>query len=245
MTLGDASRSAPSVEWDLGAIGDYDFTSAGGQTPTLGVPGPMFGRDWAWPVGSEYIWLAGRWIYDCGHPEDGFTRSELHPCKAVATARWEAVKFDENERHVPAIQFMFFACRFGGYWDFPSISGSDYEFIVDLPEAPAPPPAYPIGHTPEFPMNTIVVRPRLLVKLDYAPFGNARGPRASAGEADPEIAMASRESGRDAKQVVRIPLTKPGRPQLVRRHRVLGWHDPAREQAQKVKEVRVWLTRSS
>jgi hypothetical protein len=226
-------------EWDLGAIGDYDFK---GRTPTLGVPGPMFDRDWAWPVGSEYIWLAGRWIYDCGHPEDGFTRSELHPIKAVATARWEAVKFDENERHVPAIQFMFFACRIGGYWDFPSISDKDYEFIVDLPEAPAPPPEYPIGHTPEFPMNTIVVRPRLLLKLDYVPFRNARQPTASPGEADPEIEILPPENpGEAPKQVkVRIPLTRlPAGRSSYGVVVSLGWHDPAREQAQKVKEVRV------
>jgi hypothetical protein len=243
--FGDAIKvGTVECEWDLGAIGDYDFNSPGGRTPTLEVPGPMFGRDWAWPVGGEYIWLAGRWIYDCGHPEDGFTRSELHPCKAVATARWEAVKFDENERHVPAIQFMFFACRSGGYWDFPSISGSDYEFIVDLPDGPAPPVEYPIGHTPEFAMNTIVVRPRLLTKFDYAPFSNARGPSAVAGEADPEIAMLPPENpGEMPKQVkVRIPLTKlPAGRNSYGVIVSLGWHDPAREQAQKVKEVRVWF----
>lgn len=227
-------------EWDLGAIGDYDFTSPGGLTPTLDVPGPMFDRDWAWPVGGEYIWLAGRWIYDCGHPEDGFTRSELHPCKAVATARWEAVKFDENERHVPAIQFMFFACRKGGYWDFPNISGSDYEFIVDLPEGPAPPVEYPIGHTPEFTLNTLVVRPRLLAKFDYAPFRNARGPAARPGEADPEIEILPPENpGELPKQVkVRIPLTKlPADRNSYGVIVSLGWHDPGREQAEKVKEV--------
>jgi len=40
---------------------------------------------------------------------------------------------------------------------FPTISDTDYEFIVDLPESPSGGPAeYSIGHTPEFPLNTLV-----------------------------------------------------------------------------------------
>ncbi len=229
-------------EWDCGAFGDYDYAS-GSRVPTNDVSAPFFNRDWAWPVGGEYIWLAGRWIYDCGHAEpSGNYRSELHPLKAVAAGRWEAFKFDENERHVPAMQFMFFACRNGGYWDFPSISDADYEFIVDLPEAPAPPDAYPIGHTPEFPFNTIVVRPRLLVKLDYAPFSSARTPVAAAGAADPEIELLPPATpGAAPSQVkVKVPLSRLGKG--VSSYGViasLGWHDPQREQAQKIKEVQI------
>src|SRR5262249_41171232 len=55
-------------EWDCGAFGNYDFH---GSKPTAEAPGPMFGRDWAWPVGDDYVWLSGRWIYDCGHPNSG------------------------------------------------------------------------------------------------------------------------------------------------------------------------------
>ncbi len=243
--VGDGIRfETVECEWDCGAFGDYDFTSPGGRLPTLDASAPFFGRDWAWPVGGEYIWLAGRWIYDCGHPDrQGRARSELHPCKAVATARWEAVKFDENERHVPAIQFMFFACRNGGYWDFPNISGSDYEFIVDLPEAPEPAGEYPIGHTPGIALNTLVVRPRLLVKLDYAPFTSARGPTAGAGEADPEIELLPPENPRESpKQVkIRVPLTKLGAGARNSYGVIvsLGWFDGERQQAETVKEVRI------
>src|SRR5436853_4977587 len=130
--------------------------------------GSMFETDWAWPMTGQYIWLAGRWIYDCGHPQPvEKMHTELHPCKAVATARWEAVQFPENgELFVPAIQFMFFASRWGGYHDFPTIHDQDYEFIVDLPIPAVPAPVeYTIGHTPDFPLNTGVLRWDLLKKF--------------------------------------------------------------------------------
>ena len=144
-------------EWDCGAFGDYDYSSAHGKQASPGQPGPMFEKDWAWPMAGQNVWIAGRWIYDCGHASSdektgsnpGLMRSELHPCKAVATARWEAVKFDQNDYHAPAIQFMFFACTQGGYKDFPTIADHDYEFIVDLPEAPHEAPQHPVGHTPD------------------------------------------------------------------------------------------------
>jgi hypothetical protein len=288
-------------EWDVGAFGDYDFQSS---RPTPAVPGPMFDRDWAWPVGGEYMWIAGRWIYDCGHPqsrifkkdggellgditkerseevfvrtEGGFLRpstvkhitiatatgpvtvadaeidrieresivhTELHPCKAVASARWEAVKFDDNERHVPAIQFMFFACLDGGYISPFPLNSRDYEFIVDLPESAEDKGPYPVGHAPEFPMNTLVVRPRLLVQLDYAPFASARRPVVPAGQADPVIELLPAEKGGVPKQVkIRVPLTKVDA--SAHSYGVivsLGWHDPERKQANKVKRVIVFL----
>lgn len=288
-------------EWDCGAFGDYDFQSS---LPTPAVPGPMFGRDWAWPGGGGYIWLAGRWIYDCGHPQsriilndgselfgditkevskdvvtvregefaqhstvvsttiatkDGpvtvtnadvreiqkqqFVHSEIHPCKAVAAARWEAVKFDDNERPVPAIQFMFFACFDGGYISPFPLNDRDYEFIVDLPESVEDKEPYPIGHTPDFPLNTLVLRPRLLVKFDYTPFANARGPVAQSGQADPLIEILPAEKGGVPQQVkLRVPLTTLG--SSTHSYGViasLGWHDPERKQAEKVKLVNVFL----
>src|SRR5262249_54009881 len=82
-------------EWDTGAFGRRPRSSL------------MFRADWGWPMTGDWVWLIGRWIYDGGHEERGLTRSELHPCKAIATARWEGFKFPENEKAVPAIQFMF------------------------------------------------------------------------------------------------------------------------------------------
>ena len=50
---------AMECEWDCGA-----FTKDETGPLTLG---PMFLNDWCWPLAGQYIWIAGRWIYDCGH----------------------------------------------------------------------------------------------------------------------------------------------------------------------------------
>ncbi len=103
----------------------------------------------------------------------------VNPCRAVATARWEAFKFPENDGAVPVIQFMFFASKRGGYIDHETISDTDFEFIVDLPDLDLHRTApFPIGHTakfpaanpPRFPHNTIVLRPRLLKHFNTGAF---------------------------------------------------------------------------
>lgn len=248
--LRSVSNDLPLMEceWDCGAFGSVP---TGPQ-----MLGPMFISDWVWPLAGQYIWVAGRWIYDCGHASSdeksgdnpGLMRTELHPCKAIATTRWEAFNFDENGgAFVPAIQFMFFACRNGGYKNFPAIDDVDYEFVVDLPKAEAAPAAWPIGHTPDFPLNTVVLRPRLLKHFNYAPFQNAFGNKAQPGEADPEIELLRPPApGRAPEQVkIKIPLTK-----LKGKNKdsygvivSLGWHDPAGAQAARVKKVTVTLDR--
>lgn len=242
-------------EWDCGAFGNYAFDSPGGELPSLSDPGPMFnrqdGRDWAWPMAGQYVWIAGRWIYDCGHSSSddksmGLMRSELHPCTAVATARWEAVKFDENERYVPAIQFMFFASRKGGYINKRDIGESSYDFIIDLPEYQAEPIAYPVGHTPDFPLNTLVIRPRLLIDLDYRPFTNANGSKARPGDADPEVELLPpKKQGDPPRQAkIRIPLTKLSGKGVDSYGVIvsLGWHDPLRTLARTIKKVVIGFT---
>ena len=251
--LGNHGRNM-ECEWDCGGMGDYDFDGLSGRRPTLDKPGPMFGRDWAWPMPMQNVWLTGRWIYDCGHasgedktgPNVGLMRSELHPCKAVATARWEAVKFNENERHVPAIQFMFFGCRRGGYKDFRSINDQDYEFIVDLPKEKSETVGFPIGHTPNFAVNTLLVRPRLLIKLDYEPFKTAYGQKAGAGDsADPRIELlpSVRPGEPPCQARVCIPLTQlAGNIDTYGVIVSLGWFDPTRIRAAKVKKVNIAFT---
>ena len=77
-------------EWDVGAFGD---AAKDNSSQPFG-PGPMFFRDCGWPMAGQHVWVAGRWIYDCGHPnKKGLARSELHPSRAIASARWEAAKF--------------------------------------------------------------------------------------------------------------------------------------------------------
>jgi hypothetical protein len=212
--------------------------------------GPMFGIDWAWPMASQYAWAAGRWVYDCGkstepkedHPKDKPKNcTMINPCKAIATARWEAFRFPENDGAVPAIQFMFFACKRGGYIDHAGISDVDYEFIVDLPDIPAQRTApFPIGHTevfpddvpPRFPHNTIVLRPRLLKHFNTGAFHVAGG-----GDAPPIVdVLPPDDPSQPPKQVkVTIPLSTMTGADAYGVIVSLGWQDPLNEQAQKVR----------
>jgi hypothetical protein len=245
--------SPMECEWDTGSF----------SRPQR--PGGMFqpssdpDHDWAWPMTGDYVWVRGRWIYDGGHEflESGgkrTCRSELHPCKAVAGARWEAFKFREQDHYVPAIQFMFFTSRFGGYHDFASLkplTGGDYEFIVDLPDAPsmAAPPAVAIGHTSDFPFNTIALRPpELLIDFNFKPFfKTARGaPPFASPDAPPEdlkprveLLPASGSDPRLQRQVkITIPIEKIAATGAGFYGVIvsLGWRDDKKEQARQVKK---------
>lgn len=157
--------------------------------------GPMTGgdtreSDWIWPMTGMHAWASGRWVYDCARTDklsgsDPKMMTMINPPRAVATALWEARQFSENlpgkssgsepTNRVPAIRFMFLASRHGGYMSYDSLGQNDYEFILDLPPIDAPLTPFPIGHTfahkrdpgepPDFPHNTIVIRPRLLREL--------------------------------------------------------------------------------
>ena len=166
--------------------------------------GPMTSGDsresnWIWPLTGMFAWASGRWVYDCART-DKLTGSDpqmmtmFNPPRAIATAWWEARQFSENlpgkssgsepANRVPAIRFMFLASKHGGYMSYDSIGQDDYEFILDLPPIAVPATPFPIGHTfahkrdpgepPDFPHNTIVIRPRLLRELESlnAPVGD-------------------------------------------------------------------------
>ena len=245
-------------EWDCGAFGNR--------------PGPMFHSTWLWPMTGERVWVMGRSIYDCGHPkqlsestpfdpaEDDPTskmRSELHPCRALATARWEAESFPENGgAYVPAIKFMFFAARKGGYWDFDKLAESDFEFIVDLPKVAPPAVPFPISHTGKIPHNTIVLRPRLLKKIDFSPFDNsssnvpADGKSAGtppavtatflkAGVVDPIVELVTPFNPDAPQAKVKIPVTAVADSECYGVILSLGWHDPDGSQAVRVKKCTV------
>jgi hypothetical protein len=225
-------------EWDCGAFG----TS----------PGPMFDSpQWLWPMTGQYCWIAGRWIYDCGHASSddktgtnaGTMRTELHPVKAVASAQWEAVQFPENGNlYVPGIRFQFFASRLGGYKPFAALNTADYEFIVDLPKNKGVTVDWRIGHTPDFPLNTAVLRaPHLLHRFDY--ITTAKGTH---GVVEPTLEPIPAENPGDLPQQVKvkIPLTKLG--SNVDYYGVivnLGWYDPDQSQARKVKRCSVKFNR--
>lgn len=287
------------LEWDCGAMGS--------------VPGPMFGRDLAWPMTDWFVWAVGRSIYDGGHeaeakqadsaevirqqaadagvltltsddlppvqgradapPEEGSktTRSELHPCKAIATARWEAHKFPGTDHFVPAIQFMFFGNRRGGYKTFESLKprdGKDYEFIVDLPPPSGAflPLDVPVGSTPDFAFNRLVLRQEPLVDFafdDFATIGGAPLMRnVTRLPNEPPMKPASVEQLQKFPPKVELLPEVPGKP-LERQAKVtiplnafvdehpdvdsygvivkIGWFDPDKQQGKDVKKVTVTL----
>jgi hypothetical protein len=278
-----STANTMECEFDCGLFGSR-------FRPNVSSPqsfGPMFEADLNWPMTGQYFWGMGRWIYDCAHPTSdaktaadvnpkneskrfiGLTRSELHPCRAVATARWEAFNFPENgDAFVPAIQFMFFATRLGGYIDEEhpvTLPREDIEFIVDLPEfKPAPDYTFPIGHTPDIAHNTITLRPRLLHKAVFDNFENAIASTHLAGtpvlkssriepiiealrpqDANPQdgTSQDAKDPNTPPKQVkVTIPMSKvPASDDFYGFNLALGWRDIDRTQSQKVKTFKVTL----
>jgi len=227
--------------------------------------GPMFDQDLAWPTAGFYFWGMGRWIYDCGHPAGSelLTRSELHPCHALATARWEAFQFEENAPYyTPAIQFTFFATTVGGYTDpeqQPKFPSKNLEFIVDLPKVEMHRGPFPIGHTPGTPHNTIHL-PKLLKHVEFKKFSQAfsRTPgdgdktilyqKAKGAEIEPIVEPIRNKEfpDRPPEQVkVTIPFAAglPAGTSYYGFTLSLGWLDHDLSQARKVKQVTVKFQR--
>jgi hypothetical protein len=180
-----------------------------------------------------FVWAAGRWVYDCSQATPGDKpqmRTMMNPPKALATARFQAFKFDENTFDVPAIQFMFLAAASGGYISYKSIKDTDYEFIVDLPLLDFRLAPFPIGHTPEFPHNTIVLRPRLLKKVEQLGTTGAK-------LIQPIVELLPPQGTTQARQVkVTVPMSQlSGDPNAAGFLLSMGWSDPVGAQANKVK----------
>jgi len=135
---------------------------------------------------------------------------------------------------VPAIQFLFFASRHGGYIAHKAIDDTDYEFVVDLPPVEMPLHPFPIGHTPEFPHSTIVVRPRLL--KDVRPL-----PEAGVAKLEPIVEpIRPEDATKPPTQVkVRVPRSALNGADAAGFILSLGWHDPNLEQARTVKICKV------
>jgi hypothetical protein len=260
---------------------------------------PRKPHDWCWPMTGMFFWAIGRSVYDCSHAtannarrtkkadrkpqgsafsEDervkrGVHLNQLHPLKAIATARWEAFKFDENPRHVPAIQFMFYGnthLSSAGFFGkdqphssgFPPLGDQDYEFIVDLPTAVVTrKEEYPIGHTPEFAVNTLVLGPRLLINANFAPFADGVAGNSAGGVMEdgadreqvevlaatapkPTVEIFGQKPNQPPQQaLVKIPL-KGKLSEATNTYGVLlsmGWFDPDATQVSNVKKVTVKL----
>ena len=218
-------------------------------------------NNWLWPTAGMYVWASGRWVYDCSRPnrvDAGSTNppkmyTMLNPARAMATSSWEAFGFPENtpagvrtiRNAVPAIRFMFIASQHGGHLDHPTLADEDYEFILDLPPPPEPPSPFPVGHTlahkrtdgvPDFPQNTIVLRPMLLRDL-RRPFGNVR-------LVTPVVELL--QSAKGPGIVEQVKLTVPaGQLGKSNGHAgfllSLGWFDPNLERANTAKSARVQI----
>lgn len=90
---------------------------------------------WARPQQGQRIWMVGRWIYDCAHPLAHGYKTEIHPPKALASFRSEAVTFPGNAGPTQANQAVVFIGRDGGYFK-TSINDQDYEFSFPMPPRP-------------------------------------------------------------------------------------------------------------
>jgi hypothetical protein len=255
------------IQWDAGAMFEDQTPFLNGfpesQIPQHDAPilrenpavKPGIETGWIWPMTGMFAWASGRFVYDCSRntvdkdtkdPKEEEPTAEpnmaamINPPRALATARWGAVIFEQNEHAVPAIQFLFFACRRGGYISHQTLADGDYEFIVDLPPLQVEAAPFPIGHTPEFPHSTIVVRPRLLQKLEGLPF-------AGATQVQPEIQAVRPDDPKKppSQVIVKIPAGALEGQAAAGFLLSLGWHDPNNERAAKVKKCKVTLDKLS
>ncbi|MFO1078575.1 MAG: hypothetical protein U1E73_12700 [Planctomycetota bacterium] len=259
---GEEPLSVPGsfeIQWDTGALWHPGSAQAAAFRAGFGADA-IEDQDWPptailWPTTDMWVWAAGRWVYDCSRstkpkpPAQGQPAEKprmvamLNPCKAMATARWKAVKFLDNEFAVPAIQFMFFTCKRGGYLDHETIADKDYEFILDLPPIDMPEQVFRIAQEKEATHNTIALRPRLLHSVEkgmFEQFAGSKGP-------DPEITVLRPDDPKQAPQQVKVkvPCTQLGDAEAYGFVLDLGWHDPVLAQARKVLECKVEAKRFS
>ncbi|MFO1199075.1 MAG: hypothetical protein U1E86_19120 [Burkholderiaceae bacterium] len=242
------------IQWDAGALqgaggraafdGGFEAKDAPKHDGPMiveassdtGQASPVF-----WPMPGMFVWAAGRHVYDCSRVDDDKSDNPgmcamIQPARAMATARFQGFQFRENGTFfVPAVEFVFVASKRGGYIDHASMADSDYEFILDLPPVELDASPYPIGNTDRFPHNTIVLRPRLLRDLRFI-----QGIDGS--QAEPKIEVIRPDDPTKAPSQVKITIPQGALAGDAYGFRLaLGWHDPAREQARRVKLCRIAL----
>ena len=125
---------------------------------------------WAIPQEGTRVWIAGRWIFDCGHGGRFGHRTEIHPPKAIVSFRSEAATFDGNSGPTRANLAVIYIGRRGGYIDQP-ITDQDYAFDFTLPPRPHPAAEPRAVVTPM--TGTLPVQPQ----ISFFPEGDARSVR--------------------------------------------------------------------
>ena len=132
---------------------------------------------YVWGQQEDRVWIVGRWIFDCGHPTASGYRTEIHPPKAVATIRYEAMTFDQGAGPVRAAVANLYIGRNDTYFT-SRINDQDYEFDIQLPPRTDPtstlrsrirsmtgvPPVNPILTPLPSPKNARVIRVRVPLK---------------------------------------------------------------------------------
>ncbi len=112
------------MEWEIGTAND------GGTD--------RFPKEF-WPSDGDRVWMMGRYIFDCGHPEEG-PRTELHPVTAVASTHFEPLQIptaSPGSLPIFAAKTSIYIHGDGGYYKTP-VGGRSYEFDVILPPKPSP-----------------------------------------------------------------------------------------------------------
>ena len=120
-----------------------------------------------WATAGDYIWMTGRYIWDCGHPNGYHT--EIHPPHALALTRLEALQFsgdqspsltnktyiyihgksgmkDYNLRTIQGFE----SVVFNGYRE-AAVANRDYEFNIPLPGRPEGYRGQPFAEISELP----------------------------------------------------------------------------------------------
>jgi len=79
---------------------------------------------WGWPIAGDLLFVAGRWVVDCGHNDHANYHSEIHPAAVLI--------FSKTTQHLgrPATDTILWA---NGYY-----SGAPLDFVVEAPPKPSP-----------------------------------------------------------------------------------------------------------
>ena len=112
------------MEWEIGTVND-------GRTD-------RFPKEF-WPSAGDRVWMMGRYIFDCGHPEEG-PRTELHPPSVVAFTHFEPLQISNaapGSLPIFAAKTSIYIHGEGGYYK-TSVGGRSYQFDVVLPPKPSP-----------------------------------------------------------------------------------------------------------
>jgi hypothetical protein len=136
---------------DLNSDGNYNRNAwylpsltTGHRLMEMEWDGRYFPREY-WPVAGDRVWVYGRYVWDCGHPDSYHT--EVHPPNAIAIIREEPVLWPGAAKHSRGVRCLIYVTGRGGKYvpsgpgtfaDLDGIANREYHFSIKLPAgAPA------------------------------------------------------------------------------------------------------------